>query len=113
MILFPNDRLDLYYRGTPNIDGEGIIASYNYTFYKNVPADIQVIGGGTVNVEQWGLSNLSADDRIAFLDLDIVDAPMMKVVSQKTGLAYEMVQDQPYSSYVVVVLRPFQAGQAQ
>jgi len=111
MILFPNDTLDLYYRGSAILDGEGIVSSYQYALYKSVPADIQVTGAGSVDPQMYGLSNLNADDRIAFLNLDIVVAPMMKVVSRKTGVIYEMVQDQPYSTYMIVVLRPLQAGQ--
>ena len=111
MVLFPNDTLSFYSRGAAVRDGEGIITSYNYTLYKAVKADVQPLGSQLVDLLPQGLSNLQADDRVAFIDYDAVINPMMKVVSAKPGVTFEQVQDSPWINHKFLILRPVQAGQ--
>ena len=111
MVLFPNDTLTFYSRGTPTKDGEGIITGYSYILYKAVRADVQPLGSQPVELLPQGLSNLQADDRVAFVDYDSVINPMMKVVSTKTGTSYELLQDSPWINHKFLILRPMQAGQ--
>ena len=110
MILFPNDTLTFYSRGASILNGEGIIINYNWALYKAVPADVQATGG-RLTLEQWGLSNLSADARFAVVNFDAQIGPPMKVVSSKTGVTYTVLQSQPWPSHMELLLDPMQAGQ--
>lgn len=114
MVLFPNDTLTFYSRGTPVIDGEGIVSSYNYTLYKaGVRADVQPLGQQPIELLPQGLSDLNANDRIAFIDPDPGIAAPMKVVSAKTHRNYEVLNDSPWSTNTALILRPIQMGQVQ
>jgi hypothetical protein len=113
MVLFPNDTLSFYSRGAAVRDGEGIITSYNYTLYKAVRADVQPLGQQGVELLTQGLSDLTANDRVAFLNYDSGIGAPMKAVSTTTGINYEVLNDSPWPGHMALILRPMQMGQVQ
>lgn len=114
MVLFPNDKLDFYVRGTLIVNNEGGPANYQYTLYKSdVRADVQPIGADSVVAQNWGLENYTADDRIVTIDNDANIKNPMKAISQKTGIAYIVMGDQPWPRHTNLLLNPLQGGQTQ
>jgi hypothetical protein len=114
MVLFPNDTLTFYTRGTQVISGEGIVTGYGYSLYKaGVRADVQPLGQQPLELLPQGLSDLNANDRMAYVDTDPNLKSPMKAVSAKTGVEYEVLNDSPWNSHFVLYLRPLQGGQVQ
>ncbi len=112
MVIFPNDLLAVYTRGTITHDDEGNASGYTYALAKSVIADVQPLTQAMSAPTMWGLSDIDSDSRIATVDVDTIFNEPLKIIDQ-AGRAWELRGVQPWPNHYNLLMVPFQGGQTQ
>lgn len=112
MVIFPNDLLAIYTRGTITHDNEGNATGYTYAYVKSVVADVQPLTFQMASPSLWGLTDIDSDSKIVTVDVDTIFQEPLKIID-RAGKAWELRGVNPWPNHYNLLLVPFQGGQTQ